>query len=228
MIRARVEEILGVSPPVTLVNHLRKCLTGHMARVGQKATITHWQVNELFRHVAISHPRQELRCAVCGYHFQLSDLGAARRELADEAGLLFAADFDPGRLNDDMKPQEYSRLEIDHIVPEEGLGWDSLDNLQITCQFCNFGRLIFRRPLEPVSTMMAGALSAFPPARTHRVTRQVIVVSALRNSGYRCSKCAVTNIERELTAQLRGEEETSRMWCVPWNLEVLCYRCRDT
>ncbi len=225
VIRSRVEELFGVAPPESLVSHLRKCLTGHMARVGQKAVITARQVSELFRHVAATHPRRELRCSVCGYHFQANDVGSTRRDLADAAELVFAPDYDPGRLNDEMKPQDYSRLEIDHIVPEEGLGWDGLDNLQIACQFCNNGRLIFRRPLEPVSTMMAGALSAFPPSRTHRMTRQVIVVAALRGAGFQCSKCEATTHDRELTAQLRDNGSPSRLWCVPWNLEVTCYRC---
>jgi hypothetical protein len=74
--------------------------------------------------------------------------------------------------------------------------------------------------------MMAGALCAFPPNRTHRITRQVIVVSALRCAGFRCSRCLASANERELTAQLRADAGlSSRMWCVPWNLDVTCYRC---
>lgn len=228
VIHSRIVELLGVTPPVALVNHIRKCLTGHMARVGQKAAITDHQVAEVFRRVGTKHPRKELRCSICGYHFQTKDVGQSRRELAEDAGLVFATDFDPGRINDDMKPQEFSRLEIDHVVPEEGLGWHGVDNFQVACQYCNNGRLIFRRGLEPISTMMAGALSAFPSTRSHRITRQVIVVSALRTSGFRCSLCSASTEDRELTAQLRNEAEPSRMWCVPWNLEVSCYRCWNT
>jgi hypothetical protein len=228
VIRERINGLLGIEPPTNLVSHLRKCLTGHMARVGKKAALSLRHVNALFREVASGHPRRELRCAICGYHFQRTDMGDDRRELADDIGLVFAEGFDPGRLNDDMKPHKFSRLEVDHVVPEEGLGWTDVDNLQIACQFCNTGRLIFRRSLEPLSTMMAGALSAFPPSRAHQITRQVIVVSALRVAGLKCTQCAAPAMDRELTAQLDSDGEPARMWCVPWNLRVTCYRCWAT
>lgn len=226
-IERRVQELVGTQPPAILVRHLRKCLFGDTAQSGRKAAISDSAINEVFQRVSDIHPRKEVRCVICGYWFRQDDLGNIRQALATDAGLRLATEFDPGRLNDDMKPAAYSQLEIDHIVPEEGLGWTEIDNLQITCQFCNRGRLIFRRSLEPISTMIAGALSAFPETRGHRITRQVIVVAAIRSSGSTCTRCGATCTDRELTAQLRTDNRDNRMWCVPWNLEVLCYRCRD-
>ena len=203
VISDRVNKLLGVAPPQKLVNHLRKCLTGHIALNGSKGTISAQHVKDLFARVATEHPRKEIRCSTCGYHFQEKDVGGDRLNWARNAGLIFAPSYDPGRLNDDLKPEKYSRLEVDHIVPEQGLGWTGLDNFQFSCQFCNVGSLIFRRPLEAISTMVAGSMCAFPPNRTHQMTRQVIMVSALGNSGNKCTTCGKCVEEVELTVQLR-------------------------
>lgn len=225
IITERIEFILGVSPPKPLVNHIRKCLTGHIALNGNKGTISAQHVKSLFADVAKKHPRKEVRCSICGYHFQEKDVGSDRLAWAKSLGINFASSYDPGRLNDDLKSKAFSRLEVDHVVPEQGLGWTELDNFQFACQFCNNGRLIFRRPLEAVSTMIAGAMCAFPPTRPHQITRQVIMVSAIGNANYRCSTCGIDKSDAELTAQVKSGIDDNRMWFVPWNLEVTCYRC---
>ena len=227
-IAERLRALFGVQPSAELVTYLRKCLTSEAATsaTGEKNRVL--AVNErAVLEVAIrQHPRGEVRCAVCGYHFVASDLGASRTELIREFGGELARSPDPGRLEDTLKPREFSQLEIDHIVPEEGFGWSDPSNLQIACKYCNRGRLIFRRALEPLSTMVAGSLGLYPPTRVHRLPRQVIVVACLLCGEGTCSTCGSSRANAELTAQLRTPDGENRLWFVPWNLESVCYRCK--
>jgi ribosomal protein S27E len=227
-IRRRLKELFQIDPPTELVLYLRRCLTGRAACnvSGQKKQVTEFVERIVLDRAVNGHPRREVRCAICGYHFLIADVGS-RIEYLNSLGAAFADLPDPGRLEDELKPPEYSRLELDHIVPEEGFGWSDADNLQVTCQFCNTGRLIFRRAFEPLSTMIAGALGLYPPSRPHRMTRQVIAVATLLESKGLCFRCGTPRVDAELTVELRNSEPASRLWFVPWNLNVTCYRCHS-
>lgn len=227
LILRRVSELFNVTPTPELVSYLRHCLTSRAASdpSGDKRDIVVPVVQRVLQDAVEHHPRQELRCVVCGYHFLEEDVGS-RLDFLRDCGAILARTREPGRLEDVLKPRSYTQLEIDHIVPEEGFGWSDPDNLQITCKFCNFGRLIFRRSLEPLSTMIAGSLGFHPPSRPHRPTRQVVIVACLLQGSGNCSVCGTDRVDTELTVQLRDTDVESRVWFVPWNLETVCYRCR--
>ena len=225
-IERRVRELFGITPPLALTLYLKRCLTSDAASsmTGKKESLPKFVQQLVLKRSVESHPRKELRCVVCGYHFLTSDVGSRLDDLRD-LGAVFASSPDPGRLEDELKPRQFSQLELDHIVPEEGFGWGEADNLQMTCKFCNGGRLIFRRALEPLSTMIAASLGVHPPSRQHRLPRQIIAVAKLLESDGQCSSCGVGRQDAELTVQLRDRSEASRYWFVPWNLQVTCYRC---
>ena len=213
-IRGRVQELLGVHPPYGLVRHLRNCLTSGAATrpSGGKWKASPSVVEELMKATVAKHPRRELRCAVCGYHFLELNLGTERLDIARNVGAVFGQSSEPKRDVDELKPREYSSLEVDHVVPEWGFGWSDTDNLQLTCGFCNWGKMIFRRPFEALSTAYAGALSAFPQGKGNSPPRQVVVVGAIRNAMGRCTKCAVSTEDRELSARLRTAGVEDRLW----------------
>lgn len=224
-IRQRVQALIGVDPPPSLVSYLRKCLTGDTAHKGEKCSISIDLTATLFRNVSEYHPRRELRCAVCGYHFRAVDLGPERLVAARATELRFADQLDPGRIGDEFKPQDSTGLEIDHIVPEAGLGWTMPDNLRVTCCFCNQGRQFYRRSFEAISLFVAGALCCFPEGRPPSSLRQAIAVASFQASGGRCQKCHATITDEELTIRQQDSTHNLRHWFVPWNAKVLCYRC---
>ena len=79
-----------------------------------------------FRMLSEQHPRRELRCVVCGYHFLEEDAGS-RVDFLRDCETVFAQTREPGRLEDLFKPRSYTQLELDHIVSEEGFGWSDPD-----------------------------------------------------------------------------------------------------
>ena len=226
IISARIEERFGFSPPRELVYHLRKCLQSHTIQKGEKAGISDTTFDLLISARKGKSADLHLRCDVCGYAFRECDVGETRLALIQDHRFALAQKYHPRREVDVFKPIGKTKLEVDHIVPEEGYGWTSNDNLQVTCQFCNQGRLIFRRSLEPLSTMAAGATSAYPTSRGSRITLQVIAVSAIDSADGICRYCNASKNEREMTVRLRPNSP-SEFWCVPWNLDVLCYECID-
>ncbi len=226
VIAIRLQNLFGFEPPSTLVSYLRKCLQSPVHGTGEKATITDSMFNSVLQRFRDEVSSSHLRCEVCGYHFRRNDVGEARAEMVRDLGLEFARTQNLRRTHDVYKPSDRCKLELDHVVPEEGFGWTSSENLQITCQFCNQGRLIFRRALEPLSTMAAGATSAFPESRPHRITRQVIAVASLAYSNGNCTLCENNKSNSELTVRLKTDK-ASALWFSPWNLEVVCYGCYD-
>lgn len=228
LITKRLHQLLGISPPKSAVTYFRKCLTGHSAQHGSKAPISLPTVERVFERAVAENGEKELRCEVCGYHFRRIDMGKDRQELVDDLGIALSKALHPKRRDDELKPthkQKMTELQIDHLVPEEGFGWTDPDNLQVTCGFCNSGRLIFRRSYEPVSTMIAGSLSILPEGKEHRFLRQVIIVSQFLEKAGKCEVCDQTISGEELTVRLKRKSSGSEKWFVPWNLEVVCYSC---
>jgi 5-methylcytosine-specific restriction endonuclease McrA len=224
-IRKRVQALVGTDPPTTLVSYLRKCLTGDAAQKGEKCPLSLDLAATLFRKVSEVHPRRELRCEVCGYHFRPVDLGPDRLAEARAAELRLAEQLDPGRIGDEFKPQDDTGLEIDHVVPEAGLGWTMPDNLRITCCFCNQGRQFYRRSLEAMSLFVAGSHCCFPEGRSPSSLRRAIAVASFQASGGACQQCHATIANQELTIRQQDAGHQMRHWFVPWNTKVLCYRC---
>ena len=232
LIRTRVKDLLGVEPTPILVDYLRACAQARTWQFAATTTAPQRTVWMLFQRTAADHPRQELRCASCGYHFREDDMGADRLELVHEFRLVLAASIDPRRKEDPLKPVltrgEHSRslteLSIDHIVPVAGFGSSELENLRFLCQFCNGGKLAYRRPLEPLSALVAASLSGFPVNRPHSLLRQLAVTSAIAARG-RCAVCSHHIRNRELTVQLNSNDVPHRWWLVPWTLQIVCYEC---
>jgi hypothetical protein len=174
-------------------------------------------VSALFRNVRLQGVA-ELRCAICGYHFREADLSESRRFLAEQFGLIYAADFLEGRVRDPLKTTYKTALHVDHVVPRIGWGPTRVENLQVLCEFCNIGKLIYRRSLENVSGFAAFGvppLDGVPPDGAIAQT----VVAALMQEKNGCVTCGATASQRELTVERRRE------WFVPWTLEVRCYDC---
>jgi 5-methylcytosine-specific restriction endonuclease McrA len=226
VIASRLQNLFGFEPPSSLVRYLRKCLLSQVHGTGEKATITDSMFNSVLQRFRDEVSSSHLRCEVCGYHFRRIDVGDARAEMVLDLGLEFSRTQNLRRTQDVYKPSRFCKLTLDHVVPEEGFGWTSTENLQITCEFCNQGRLIFRRALEPLSTMAAGATSAFPESRPHRKTRQVIAVASIAYSNGNCTLCENNKSNSELTVRLKSNQ-ASALWFSPWNLEVVCYGCYD-
>jgi 5-methylcytosine-specific restriction endonuclease McrA len=236
VIKSRVSELLGVEPNAQLIEHLRACV---QARTWQNPTDgtatrpTQRAVSTVFERVAQTHPRHELRCASCGYHFREGDMGTDRLEMTRDFRLALAPSIDPRRKEDPLKavltsgdrPRSLTELTIDHVVPLVGFGSSEPENLRFLCQFCNGGKLGYRRPLEPFSALVAASLSGFPLNRPHSLLRQLVVASSIAAAGGRCERCDADVIDRELTVRLHADDVPHRWWLVPWNMVAVCYEC---
>jgi 5-methylcytosine-specific restriction endonuclease McrA len=233
IIAQRVQALLGTTPPTRLIEHIRSCLEVQAWKVRDRRSVSVEFQSLLFRRVADLHPRRELRCELCGYHFREEDLGEARRLLVADAELRLAASLDPRRKEDPLKPTvtvgdraiSLTQLTIDHVVPVAGYGWTEIDNLRVICQFCNGGKFSYRRPLEPLAPAVAASLMGFPLNRAHTPLRQVVVASAIAAAGRRCIQCGRTIHDVELTVRLRPAADQHRFWFVPWNVDSKCYDC---
>jgi 5-methylcytosine-specific restriction endonuclease McrA len=232
LIEDRIRKLTGVQPSDELVKYCRNCLGSYAARAGRTGGSYDTVPNfiRLLEDIKEKWDTVEVRCRICGFHFREQDISPWKKDLIDERHFVLAKYLHPKRQTDTIKSTivkqtPLTRLEIDHIVPREGLGWDSVDNLRITCRFCNNGKLAFRRALEPLSTVIAGAFCCFPDGREHTILRQVSAVSAIQSAGGKCSSCSRDIRDRELTVIPQNIDDESRMWFVPWNVQVLCYEC---
>lgn len=235
LIASRVKELVGFDAPQELVQFLRNCLRARSVPFEGKATIARSEVVAVLEAERDRHPETpELRCAVCGYHFQRSDVGEERGEIIQELGLRLAEVLHPSRTADPFKPTRSSvkpnarsllELTIDHMVPEAGFGWAEVDNLRVVCQFCNAGKGFYRRPLEPISPAIAASLHLVFNAAQSGQLRQITVVAAIASKQSRCENCRIGQAQAELTVRPRPEDVSQRDWFVPWNLQVLCYTC---
>ena len=115
---------------------------------------------------------------------------------------------------------------MDHVIPEETLGWSEADNLEVLCMFCNSGKQAYRRPLEAISSFAVGALADTPHGRNFNQLKLQIVVAALRSQTSGCIACGRPKTEAELTVTpVLGMSDGSMHGFAPWNLKTLCYSC---
>jgi hypothetical protein len=239
IVRKRTKELTGTQPDDATVTHLVNILGGSAAQHGRRVAPYEAYLPDLFARRASIHRRKELRCGCCGYHFTALDLNAARQSHAESAGLVLAREVISKRLTDPWKPLEIqvpqgdklksrrvTGLTIDHVVPEEGLGWSGAENLDLLCNFCNMGKLAYRWALEPVSMFGAGGFADYPSGRALNKMAQTIVVSALAYSGKRCQACGTDADDAELTVRpIPHTEDGMARGFAPWNLSVVCYSC---
>lgn len=175
----------------------------------------------------------DLRCQGCGYHFTPSDLGESRRELVSELGLNLSDYKLPGRLEDNLKPicnrhgKSMTTLEIDHIIPRVSFGNNSSKNLQILCNFCNQGKLIYRWGGEPYAIGNAASLMHFINSDELFRAQQISVVSAILSAKGHCETCSLTVSDTELTAVCNPNQTVTPEWRAENNLIVTCYTCKE-
>jgi hypothetical protein len=234
--RQRIEghllQMLGAPPDPALVSYVFRCLSGSAARRGRGLGGHMHYFEDVLERLAAGVRGRPLRCECCGYHFRQKDLSTEKFRAVVEAGFLLERSLFPGRANDAYKPiqrggsQSLTLLQLDHVVPEETLGWADADNLEVLCAFCNQGKLAYRRPLEAISSFAVGALAEVPRGREFSTLKHQIVVSALRSQGGECSVCSRDQREVELTVRpvIRTSDNVLHGFA-PWNLRTLCYAC---
>jgi 5-methylcytosine-specific restriction endonuclease McrA len=237
----RIAELTGSQPSEVVVRYMVSILGGSAMQRGRRSTDYSANLPDLFANARRTAPSGHLRCSICGYHFQRVDLSPERQNIALSEGLIFASKQRPERSfnRDPWKPlyvemrrgRELRRktltgLTIDHIVPEEGLGWSSTDNLALTCKLCNQGKMSYRWALEPLSLFGAGGLSDFPSDRGFNFLRQAIVVSAYRFHERKCGLCNASVSHKEITVRpsIKAKPIASHS-LAPWTLVTRCYDC---
>ena len=187
--------------------------------------------DRLVERQAVENLGSELRCELCGYWFQQADMGADRLASVARAGCRLAATPHPNRIGDALKPLGYTagnrnirftQLALDHRIPRLGFGSVELDNVRITCTFCNNGKLAYRRSHEALSPIVAGSLGLVPPRLPHSQLRQLAFATAVWHQGA-CQSCGGTPRHAELSIVVPAR---SPSWFVPWNVAVVCYDCR--
>ena len=199
LIRSRVEEITGAAPPEVLVTYLRNCIRSAPSRTGSSQKPGLDLERRVIERAIGSHPAGQLRCEVCGYHFREQDMNAGRLQVAMDGGGVLSTYIHPKRLSDSLKVwrvatrrggfRSLTTLSIDHVVPQSGFGWTGADNLGVLCMFCNTGKMIYRRPLEPLSVVLAGALELCPESKPHSIQRQIAVVALILSGKQECCRC---------------------------------------
>ena len=234
-IKDHLTELLGAAPSQELVTHFFRCLSGSASQRGRRRRghVNHFgSVLRRIREETSAEDLFPLRCECCGYHFRTQDLSDEKLQNVVDAGFTLDRSFFPGRSNDPYKPIKRSHddywttLSIDHVIPEETLGWSESDNLEILCLLCNAGKLTYRRPLEALSVFAVGALADVPRGRRWNALKHHIIIAALRSQGGCCSQCGRHRQKAELTVRPieRGDDQSMHGFA-PWNLQTICYVC---
>lgn len=200
-----------------LVPKLKTLLVRSQSKQVGLAQVSPGAIQALFARIAATGVEQ-LRCNSCGYHFRVHDMGSVRRQMAENAGLEMSRSTSPnGRQSDPIKRPIFTGLEIDHVIPRVGWGPSDASNLQVLCQLCNQGKLVFQSGFEAISLVAAGSYSldfsiGYLPNRT------IFYASMLLNDRT-CSSCGRRFCEVELTVRPRS------LWFTPWTVDLVCYDC---
>ena len=229
VIGGRLRELFGVDPPERLIASLKKCISGAAAQRGRGRREHRQHMKNKLQELIENSSNGELRCESCGYHFRLKDLGTIRK-LVVRLGFKLAKTIHPGRNEDRFKPlwkndgrTSITEFTVDHVVPEETLGWSTHDNLQVLCRFCNEGKQAYRRALEAISVFAVGGLCNFPRNRKSNQLQKTIACAAIRATNGECSISQAKVNECELTVLPRFNEWESSVSFFPWDLHVLSY-----
>ncbi|WP_156720813.1 HNH endonuclease [Mycobacterium sp. Root135] len=161
--------------------------------------------------------RNHLRCTACGYHFTSTDMSESRRKIVDECGLALSQRMRMERAADPIKTSWFTGMHIDHVVPRAGWGSTDSVNLQVLCELCNQGKLIFHNGWEALSVLLAGAYSLYFSCG-YRPNRTIFYACMVVNES-RCKRCERGAVETELTVRPASE------WFTPWTADVICYGC---
>src|SRR5262249_13183365 len=141
--RERIEnhlnEILGGPADPDLVTHVFRCISGSAAQRHRHSGDHMYYFDDVLARIRASAnvSPAALRCECCGYHFRAKDIANNRVRTVLDAGFIFDKYLFPGRSTDSYKPiirgkdDSLTRLSVDHIVPQETLGWSEADNLEV-------------------------------------------------------------------------------------------------
>jgi hypothetical protein len=234
VLEQRMADLGFESVPNEMMQFLLACLGSYHARRRKRDEISQQTEQVVFQTYSRRTGTQELRCECCGYHFRDNDMNSRRCALAQECNLLFSNFIDPRRAEDELKPistpntkdRYYTRLELDHVIPQATLGWGTSENIRILCRFCNAGKDLYAKPLEPISVILANSLAATYRDVGRMGQTLVTVVAALRANGGTCQLCRTTSNKAEITAMANNNNGTYG-WFVPWRLRVACYDCKS-
>jgi 5-methylcytosine-specific restriction endonuclease McrA len=226
IIDERVLALTG-STSASLRAHVKQCLFNISREWRTELQIPAAVFDQLVEKQAVENLGSELRCELCGYWFQADDMGADRLAAANRVGCRLASTPHPNRIGDPLKPLgfrniRFTQLALDHRIPRLGFGSVELDNVRITCTFCNNGKLAYRRSHEAISPIVAGSLGLVPPRLPHSQLRQLAFATAVWHHGA-CQACGGTPRHAELSIVVPARRQA---WLVPWNVTVVCYDCR--
>ncbi|NYT32058.1 HNH endonuclease [Rhizobium sp. WYCCWR 11128] len=232
-IERHLTDILLGKPDESLVRHVFRCLSGSAAQRGRHSGSHAHYFEDVIGRLSTEKlsQRPALRCECCGYHFRKKDMKGDRQAKILEAGFELEGSLFPGRSDDPYKPVDrgkgvtWTQLSIDHVVPEETLGWSDPDNLAVLCMFCNMGKVAYRRPLEGLSAFAVGALAETPRDRPWGVLKHQVIVAALASQGGTCRSCGQSKQQVELTVRPVVPEGNYITGFLPWNLHSVCYVC---
>lgn len=221
IIQRHLDALLGEAP-LSLVDHFQKLVMSGVAGSSTKQSIKPHE-QSVFRQTR--KEARQLRCFCCGYHFTRADLGPDRLELATELDFELAENKLSRRIRDPWKPNSESQLELDHWIPEAGLGPTNAGNLRTLCKFCNTRKFIWRWPAEALSQTVAAALLTLGDSnsgRGHRAATHAVFFS-IATAG-KCGVCGALPQTTELTL---GVKNRMKQVTVPWKLRTVCYGCYD-
>jgi 5-methylcytosine-specific restriction endonuclease McrA len=113
-------------------------------------------------------------------------------------------------------PDELTSEEIDHLVAISGVGTNDINNLQLLCRWCNFGKgdglgVDIRREAE---------YAAIPIDDIPRSHVASLFYMTLADNGFACQQCGAGD-DQELTVRLRDDERGFLLS----NLRSSCYQC---
>lgn len=208
--------------------HLLSCLGSYNARRNLCDTISPITESEVISSCFQRNHSRKLRCECCGYHFRTEDVNSRRKAIADDLQVEFSDYIDPRRAEDPLKPistpgsknRYYTRLELDHVVPQSSLGWGMEDNIRVLCRFCDSGKDCYHLSLEPYSIMLANSLAIAYRDLSQIGRTLVTTVATLRHFGRHCTVCGSEH-DKEFTIRFRRERATSSEWFMPCNLRSL-------
>jgi len=187
---------LGIpSPPEEFVRYLLSCLGSYNARRNNSDQISPAVERTAIESYEARNQSVEFRCECCGYHFREEDMSSRRLAISEECGLSCAEFIDPRRSEDIVKPISspgskdrcYTKLELDHVVPQSSLGWASEDNVRVLCRFCNSGKDCYMRPMEAYSVILKNSLAATYRDISEIGRTLVTTVATLRSCDMGCS-----------------------------------------
>jgi 5-methylcytosine-specific restriction endonuclease McrA len=212
--------------PVSATETQKRNLAGVIAKILQYFFARKKRKVLKVKHKVMLLEQSGRRCAICGFPFPPESINRFVRtgdRIDDETGDDEIDDNDAMMKEwvDFLKPitvePENMVIEIDHVYPVSRGGASDIENLQLTCRYCN------RRKKNFISLFDIGY--AKPEFFNHEKFGQIsyphgfYVVRCLKAA--QCFKCGLSAKETELTVALTRIKGQAN----PTNLFPTCYNC---